>query len=87
MTKVSLTPQNFGTSYDVLPDIEGFVVDLLVTDPLTTNHINRLEGQKAISGFLVLKKLGFSDVYINIIDAENFQFIRSVAVEMKIGVY
>lgn len=87
MAKISLTPQNFGTTYDVLPDIEGFIVTLLATDPLTTNHKNNLEGQKAISGFLILKKLGFSDVYINIIDAENFQFVRSVAVEITIGVY
>lgn len=87
MSKISLTPQNFGTSYDVIPDIDGFIVNLLTTDPLTTSHKNQLEGQKAISGFLVMKKLGFSDVYINIIDAENFEFVRSVAVEMKIGVY
>lgn len=87
MAKISFTPQNYGTSYDVIPDIEGFVVNLLATDPLTTNHKNQLEGQKALTGFLVLKKLGFSDVYINIIDAENFKFVRSVAVDMTIGVF
>lgn len=87
MSLISLIPQNFGTLYDTIPDIQGFAVTLHTTDPLTMNLKNQLEGSKAISGFLVMKKLGLGDVYINIISAEDFQLIRSANVEMLIGVF
>ena len=86
MSKVDLTPQNFGTLNDVVPDIGGFIFTVTGAT-LTTTCINPLEGQKAISGFLVFFKSGFGDVYINIVDSATFEIIRSVNVTMKIVVF
>lgn len=87
MAKISLTPQNFGTSYDVIPDIDAFVCYLTTLDPLVQVFKNNLEGQKAISGFLILKKDGATDVFLTIIDAETFSLTRTANFNVTVGVF
>jgi hypothetical protein len=87
MAKISLTPQNFGTSYDVIPDIDAFVCYLTTSDPLVQVFNNNLEGQKAISGFLVLKKDGATDVFLTIISPSSFSLTRTANVNVTVGVY
>lgn len=87
MAKISLRKQNFGTSFDVVEDVEGIVYKVEAGDPLTTPHTNFLDLQKSIDGFLVINKKGFTDVYINIVDSETFQIIRSVDIEVEILIF
>jgi hypothetical protein len=86
MAKINLIPQNFGTIQDVIPDIEGVVYSVSGAT-LTTTCVNPLEGQRAISGFLVLFKSGFCDVYINIVDSATFEIIRSANIAVKLVIF
>lgn len=87
MSIISLIPQNFGTLYDTIPDIQGFAVRITTSDPLTLPLKNQLDGGRKVSGFIVLDKKGFGDIYLNPIDTENFEMVRSTNVEMLIGVF
>lgn len=84
---INLVPQNYGQAYDVVPDLGAFVVRLKATDPLTTSHVNYLDGERAISGFLVVDKSGFVDVYLTRISSSVFQFTRDNLVDMTIFVF
>ena len=88
MAKLNLRPQNFGTGYDVVEEIEGIVYKVLVGDPLTKTVTNYLENKKPV-GFYILNKVGFGDVYFNniAVDLSTFDIVRSVDIEISIVVY